>query len=35
MYIIGNSETSNLVPMWTEVIEILRQGGNIGENLEL
>lgn len=35
MYIIGNSETSNRVPMWAQVIEILRQGGNIGENLAL
>lgn len=35
MYIIGNSETSNHVPMWAQVIEILRQGGNIGDSLAL
>ncbi|RHZ44436.1 putative NF-X1 finger and helicase domain protein, partial [Aspergillus thermomutatus] len=35
MYIIGNSETSTHVPMWAQVIDILRQSGNIGSQLEL
>ncbi|KAF3387285.1 NFX1-type zinc finger-containing protein 1 [Penicillium rolfsii] len=35
MYIIGNSETSNHVPMWAQVIKILRQAGNIGDSLAL
>ncbi|RHZ53052.1 hypothetical protein CDV55_103786 [Aspergillus turcosus] len=35
MYIIGNSETSSHVPMWAQVIDILRQSGNIGPQLEL
>lgn len=35
MYIIGNSETSSHVPMWAQVIDILRQSGNIGSQLEL
>ncbi|KXG48936.1 uncharacterized protein PGRI_028060 [Penicillium griseofulvum] len=35
MYIIGNSETSIHVPMWAQVVEILKQGQNIGTSLEL
>jgi hypothetical protein len=35
MYIIGNSKTAIHVPMWAQVIEILRQGGNIGDSLAL
>lgn len=35
MYIIGNSETSSHVPMWAQVIDILKQGQNIGTALEL
>ncbi|PKX98448.1 putative NF-X1 finger and helicase domain protein [Aspergillus novofumigatus IBT 16806] len=35
MYIIGNSETCTYVPMWAQVIDILRQSGNIGSQLEL
>ncbi|GIJ82623.1 hypothetical protein Asppvi_001132 [Aspergillus pseudoviridinutans] len=35
MYIIGNSETCAHVPMWAQVIDILRQSGNIGSQLEL
>lgn len=35
MYIIGNSETSMHVPMWAQVIDILRQDGNLGTSLEL
>ena len=35
MYIIGNSQTAIHVPMWAKVIEILRQGKNIGTALDL
>ena len=35
MYIIGNSETSIHVPMWAQVVKILKQDQNIGEALEL
>lgn len=35
MYIIGNAETMESVPMWHDVIEIFRSEGNIGEALEL
>ncbi|ODM20268.1 hypothetical protein SI65_03321 [Aspergillus cristatus] len=35
MYIIGNSATSIHVPMWAQVIDILRQDGNFGTYLEL
>ncbi|OGE53266.1 hypothetical protein PENARI_c008G07865 [Penicillium arizonense] len=35
MYIIGNSQTALHVPMWAKVIEILRQGKNIGTALDL
>ncbi|KAF4199893.1 hypothetical protein CNMCM8927_004443 [Aspergillus lentulus] len=35
MYIIGNSETCTHIPMWAQVIDILRQSGNIGSQLEL
>ncbi|KAH2935861.1 hypothetical protein KXW15_004338 [Aspergillus fumigatus] len=35
MYIIGNSETCAHVPMWAQVIDILRHSGNIGSQLEL
>ncbi|KAI9376610.1 hypothetical protein BJX61DRAFT_255560 [Aspergillus egyptiacus] len=35
MYIIGNSETSAHVPMWAQVIQILREGNNIGPSIDL
>jgi hypothetical protein len=35
MYIIGNSQTSIHIAMWAKIIEILRQGQNIGAALEL
>ncbi|KGO77908.1 Zinc finger, CCCH-type [Penicillium italicum] len=35
MYIIGNSETSIHVPMWAQVVKILKQDKNIGKSLEL
>ncbi|KAK0381656.1 hypothetical protein CLIM01_01022 [Colletotrichum limetticola] len=35
MYIIGNSHTSSHVPMWAQVTEILQNGGNFGNRLEL
>ena len=35
MYIIGNSETSEHVPMWRQVISIFRQTGSIGKTLAL
>ncbi|KGO51306.1 Zinc finger, CCCH-type [Penicillium expansum] len=35
MYIIGNSETSIHVPMWAQVVKILKQDKNIGKTLEL
>lgn len=35
MYIIGNSNTTQHIPMWTEVLQLLQMNGNIGEVLEL
>ncbi|KXH26632.1 hypothetical protein CSIM01_02933 [Colletotrichum simmondsii] len=35
MYIIGNSHTSSHVPMWAQVTDILQNGGNFGNRLEL
>ncbi|KXH30511.1 hypothetical protein CSAL01_09232 [Colletotrichum salicis] len=35
MYIIGNSHTSSHVTMWAQVTEILQNGGNFGNRLEL
>ena len=35
MYIIGNAETSSHVPMWAQVIYMLKRGGNIGPSLPL
>jgi len=35
MYIIGNADTMESVPMWHDVIDILRRDRNIGEALEL
>lgn len=35
MYIIGNAHTANSVPMWSDVITILEQHGNIGQTLTL
>lgn len=35
MYLIGNSETSEHINMWAQVIECLRRGNNIGRVLEL
>ena len=35
MYIIGNSQTSSGVRMWHQVLQILKEGGNHGPELEL
>lgn len=35
MYLIGNSDTYGHVPMWSQVLGILRDGGNLGSELEL
>ena len=35
MYIIGNSETYNHIPMWSKVIKLLKDAGNIGPSLPL
>lgn len=35
MYIIGNSATTQNIPMWTEVLQLLQMNGNVGEALEL
>jgi hypothetical protein len=35
MYIIGNSATSGHVPMWAQVIDILKNAGNFGTSFEL
>ena len=35
MYIIGNSDTSRPVPMWAEVLSILKRSDNIGPSLAL
>ncbi|PHH72066.1 hypothetical protein CDD82_6186 [Ophiocordyceps australis] len=35
MYIIGNSNTCKHVPMWSQVIDILRAKGQMGTSLEL
>lgn len=35
MYIIGNAHTAGSVPMWSEVITILENHGNIGQTLAL
>lgn len=35
MYIIGNANTTQSIPMWHDVVEILRKDGNLGEDLEL
>jgi len=35
MYIIGNSDTSRLVPMWAKVLSILERLNNIGPRLAL
>ncbi|KAG9526550.1 hypothetical protein KCU93_g5449, partial [Aureobasidium melanogenum] len=35
MYIIGNSNTTQHILMWTEVLQLLQMNGNIGEVLEL
>ncbi|KAH9900363.1 hypothetical protein F4778DRAFT_791649 [Xylariomycetidae sp. FL2044] len=35
MYIIGNSNTYSDVPMWSEVLELLRAGNNFGTELQL
>ncbi|KAF2171405.1 hypothetical protein M409DRAFT_63696 [Zasmidium cellare ATCC 36951] len=35
MYIIGNSKTSEHIPMWKQVLEILHANGNIGPAIEL
>lgn len=35
MYIIGNSETSAGVEMWSHVIDMLKELGNMGDKLDL
>jgi AAA domain len=35
MYILGNSETYSKVPMWRDVVEMLRADGSFGDSLEL
>lgn len=35
MYIIGNTDTAATVPMWEEVITILRDDNNVGDSLQL
>lgn len=35
MYLIGNAKTYGHVPMWAQVLNILRRNGNIGAELEL
>ncbi len=35
MYIFGNTKTTESITMWHEVMNILRENGNIGEALEL
>jgi len=35
MYIIGDSETARVVPMWASIIRMLEEKGNIGRTLEL
>ncbi|KAE8381131.1 hypothetical protein BDV26DRAFT_256154 [Aspergillus bertholletiae] len=35
MYIIGNADTASSIPMWSSVIRLLEEGGNIGPKLEL
>lgn len=35
MYIIGNSETYTQIPMWSEVIKLLKDAGNMGPSLPL
>lgn len=35
MYIIGNADTASCVPMWSSIIRMLEDDGNIGPKLEL
>ena len=35
MYIIGNSETYTQIPMWSKVIKLLKDAGNMGPSLPL
>ncbi|THX14858.1 hypothetical protein D6D17_03136 [Aureobasidium pullulans] len=35
MFIIGNSATTQHIPMWTEVLQLLQMNGNFGDALEL
>lgn len=35
MFIVGDAQTAATVPMWNQVIGILREGGNIGPSLPL
>lgn len=35
MYIIGNSDTYKKVPMWSNVVDMLEDGGNFGTSLDL
>jgi hypothetical protein len=35
MYIIGNTETSTQIPMFSDVMETLKKNGNVGPHLEL
>ncbi|KAL8747727.1 MAG: hypothetical protein Q9190_000426 [Brigantiaea leucoxantha] len=35
MYIIGDTQTASSIPMWSEVIAMLEQNGNVGDSLAL
>lgn len=35
MYIFGNAETCGRVPMWSKILKLLEQNGNLGKQLEL
>lgn len=35
MYIVGNSQTASSVQMWADVVDILKENGNLGRNLAL
>ncbi len=35
MYIVGNSETYTHIPMWSKVIKLLKDAGNMGPSLPL
>ena len=35
MYIIDNAATASNVPIWTEILKMLKAGGNLGRSIEL